>query len=158
MTSTQCSLDLGVKVEYKKFWFTVPGTIVGKGRPRFTTQGKFVRAYTPKKTRDYEQKIAMCYRKTTNYQSDKALRVKIFAYREVPKSTTKKLRGWLLDKTFLCTVKPDIDNIIKVVLDALNNVAYYDDIQVCELVIIREFAENECLKICLEEIGERRPK
>ena len=50
------------------------------------------------------------------------------------------------------------DNIIKVVLDALNNVAYYDDIQVCELVIIREFAENECLKICLEEIGERRPK
>ena len=50
------------------------------------------------------------------------------------------------------------DNIIKVVLDAVNNVAYYDDIQVCELVIIREFAENECLKICLEEVGERRPK
>ena len=154
MTSTQCSLDLGVKAEYKKFWFTVPGAIVGKGRPRFTTQGKFVRAYTPKKTRDYEEKIAMHYRKTTTYKSDKALRVKIFAYREIPKSTTKKLRGWLLDKTFLCTV----DNIIKVVLDALNNVAYYDDIQVCELVIIREFAENECLKICLEEIGERRPK
>ena len=100
----------------------------------------------------------MCYRKTTSYQSDKALRVKIFAYREIPKSTTKKLRAWLLDKTFLCTVKPDIDNIIKVVLDALNDVAYYDDIQVCELVIIREFAENECLKICLEEIGERKPK
>ena len=144
MISTQCLLDLGIKNDYKKFWFTVPGAIVGKGRPRFTTQGKFVRANTPKKT--------------TSYQSDKALRVKIFAYREIPKSTTKKLRGWLLDKTFLCTVKPDIDNIIKVVLDALNNVAYYDDIQVCELVIIREFAENECLKICLEEIGEKRPK
>ena len=168
MTSTQCLLDLGIKNEYKKIWFTVPGKIVGKGRPRFTTFKVFdkvknkyvtrVKVYTPQTTVDYEQKIAMCYRKTTSYQSDKALRVKIFAYREIPKSTTKKLRGWLLDKTFLCTVKPDIDNIIKVVLDALNNVAYCDDIQVCELVIIREFAENECLKICLEEIGEKRPK
>ena len=31
MTSTQCLLDLGIKNNYKKFWFTVPGTIVGKG-------------------------------------------------------------------------------------------------------------------------------
>ncbi|PST41667.1 RusA family crossover junction endodeoxyribonuclease [Faecalibacillus faecis] len=157
MNSTQCELNLGIQADYKKFWFTVPGAIVGKGRPRFTTQGRFVRAYTPKKTRDYEQKIAMYYRKTTSYKSNKALRVKIFAYREVPKSTTKKLKNCLLDKTFFCTVKPDIDNIIKVVLDALNDVAYYDDIQVCQLVIMREYAENECLKVCIEEIGERKP-
>lgn len=157
MNSTQCELNLGMQADYKKFWFTVPGAIVGKGRPRFTTQGRFVRAYTPKKTRDYEQKIATYYRKATSYKSNKALRVKIFAYREVPKSTTKKLKNWLLDKTFLCTVKPDIDNIIKVVLDALNDVAYFDDIQVCQLVIMREYAENECLKVCIEEIGERKP-
>ena len=35
------------------FWFQ--GEPVGKGRPRFTRQG---RAYTPKKTRDYELKLA----------------------------------------------------------------------------------------------------
>ena len=28
-------------------------------------------------------------------------------------------------------------------MDALNDVAYYDDIQVCQLVIMREYAENE---------------
>ena len=33
----------------------------------------------------------------------------------------------------------------------------YDDIQVCQLVIMREYAENECLKVCIEEIGERKP-
>lgn len=158
MNSTQCSLNFGIKVDYKKIWFTVPGKIVGKGRPRFTTQGRFVRAYTPKPTVDYENKIASCYHLKTSYKSDKALRVKIFAYREIPKSTTKKLKNWLLEKVFLCTVKPDIDNIIKVVLDALNDVAYYDDIQVCQLVIMREYAENECLKVCIEEIGERKPK
>ena len=95
MTLTQCSLDVGIQDDYKKFWFTVPGKIVGKGRPRFTTFKVFdkvknkyvtrVKVYTPQTTVDYEQKIAMCYRKTTSYQSDKALRVKIFAYREIPK-------------------------------------------------------------------------
>ncbi len=167
MNLTQCELNLGIQANYKKFWFTVPGAIVGKGRPRFTTFKVFdkvknkyvtrVKVYTPQNTVDYEQKIAMYYRKTTSYKSNKALRVKIFAYREVPKSTTKKLKNCLLDKTFFCTVKPDIDNIIKVVLDALNDVAYYDDIQVCQLVIMREYAENECLKVCIEEIGERKP-
>lgn len=157
MTSIQCSLNV-LKNNYKKIWFTVPGKIVGKGRPRFTVKGGFAKVYTPKKTKDFEDKIALCYRKNSNHKSDKALRLKIFAYREIPKSTTKKLKQWLLEKVFLCTVKPDIDNIIKVVLDALNNVAYNDDIQVCQLVIMREYAENECLKICVEEIGECKPK
>lgn len=157
MTSTQCSLNV-LKNNYKKIWFTVPGKIVGKGRPRFTVKGGFAKVYTPKKTKDFEDKIALCYRKNSNHKSDKALRLKIFAYREIPKSTTKKLKQWLLEKVFLCTVKPDIDNIIKVVLDALNNVAYNDDIQVCQLVIMREYAENECLKVCVEEIGECKPK
>lgn len=157
MTSTQCSLNI-LKNNYKKIWFTVPGKIVGKGRPRFTFKGGFAKVYTPKKTKDFEDKIALCYRKNSNHKSDKALRLKIFAYREIPKSTTKKLKQWLLEKVFLCTVKPDIDNIIKVVLDALNNVAYNDDIQVCQLVIMREYAKNECLKVCVEEIGECKPK
>ena len=168
MNSTQCSLDVGIQDDYKKTWFAVPGKIVGKGRPRFRTFTFFnkikrksetrVQVYTPQNTVDYENKIASCYRQKTSYKSDKALRVKIFAYREIPKSTTKKLKNWLLEKVYLCTVKPDIDNIIKVVLDALNDVAYYDDIQVCQLVIMREYAENESLKICVEEIGERKPK
>ena len=34
--------------------FTVPGQPVAKGRPKFTMQGGFARAYTPKKTADYE--------------------------------------------------------------------------------------------------------
>lgn len=157
MTSTQCSLNV-LKNDYKKIWFSVPGKIVGKGRPRFTIKGGFAKVYTPKKTKDYEDKIALNYRKVSNYKSNKALRLKIFAYRKIPKSTTKKLKQWLLEKVFLCTVKPDIDNIIKVVLDALNNVAYNDDIQVCQLVIMREYTENECLKICVEEIGECKPK
>lgn len=50
--------------------------------------------------------------------------------------------------------KPDIDNVTKIVLDALNKVAYEDDTQVNELHIMRHFDEQERLIICLSENGE----
>lgn len=146
-------------IQWHKVRFEVVGTIVGKGRPRFTTKSGFSRVYTPKKTKDYEELIQQCFYRTGAKKSEKALRIKIYAYKGIPKSTTKKLFKALLDKTYLCTVKPDIDNISKVVLDALNHVAYEDDTQVCELAIIKRFTDQEeKLSIIIEEIGECRPK
>ena len=52
MTSTQCSLNV-LSDDLKKLRFVVPGEAVGKGRPKFTMQGGFAKAYTPKKTSDY---------------------------------------------------------------------------------------------------------
>ena len=48
MTSTQCSLDV-LSDDLKKLRFVVPGEAVGKGRPKFTMQSGFAKAYTPKK-------------------------------------------------------------------------------------------------------------
>ena len=44
-----------------KVKFTVLGTPVGKGRPRFSRQGQFVRTYTPDKTVNYETLVRMEY-------------------------------------------------------------------------------------------------
>lgn len=38
------------------------------------------------------------------------------------------------------TVKPDTDNISKIILDALNGLAYYDDNQVTDLTIYKQYA------------------
>ena len=38
------------------------------------------------------------------------------------------------------TVKPDADNISKIILDALNGLAYYDDNQVTDLTIYKLYA------------------
>ena len=38
--------------------FTVDGVPVGKGRPKFARRGNFVTAYTPTKTKTYEQQVA----------------------------------------------------------------------------------------------------
>ena len=38
--------------------FSVEGVPVGKGRPKFARRGNFVQAYTPTKTKTYEQQVA----------------------------------------------------------------------------------------------------
>lgn len=143
MTSTQC--------QFKKMYFEVEGEVIGKGRPRFTRQG---RTYTPKKTLDYEKTIKLAYTSKYSYLSKKSLRIKICAYLEVAGSHSKVKKTKMIMNLLQCTKKPDVDNIVKVVLDALNKTAYQDDTQVVELVAIKRWSNTSKLKIVIEEIGE----
>ena len=70
------------------------------------------------------------------------------------KSDTKKNRIIKLLNKLWPNKKPDVDNVIKVVLDALNKIAYADDTQVNEVHVLRHFDEQERLVICLSENGE----
>lgn len=145
MISTQCQCNL------QTMRFEVFGEVIGKGRPRFTKQG---RTYTPKKTLDYERAIKRAYLNKYTYLSKKSLRIKICAYLEVAKSHSKVKKQKMLANKLQCTKKPDADNIVKVVLDALNKVAYQDDTQVVELVAIKRWSNESRLKVIIEEIGE----
>ena len=49
------------------------------------------------------------------------------------------------------TKKPDIDNIIKIVLDAMNKFAFKDDTQVTKLEIEKKYAENPKIYLRIEE-------
>lgn len=58
----------------------------------------------------------------------------------------------MLNGELMPAKKPDIDNIAKAVLDALNSVAYRDDIQIVELQIRKQYSEKPRLEICMEEL------
>ncbi len=122
--------------------FQVPGKPFGKQRPRVNTRTH--RAYTPKQTMDYEKRIANAYRRTTKYKApkDTPVQMTIYAYHQVPKSAPKKRVGAMLDDRILPTVKPDIDNIAKVVIDGLNKVAYEDDNQIVDLRVVKRYAKS----------------
>ena len=47
--------------------------------------------------------------------------------------------------------KPDADNIAKIICDALNNVAYHDDTQVIELIVVKKYAREPKVKVALAE-------
>lgn len=137
--------------------FEVLGVPVGKGRPRFSTQGGFVRAITPEKTVNYETLVRLSYQQQIGafmFDKDIPLRAIIRAFFPIPKSTSKKKREQMRDLRILHTKRPDVDNVIKAVLDALNGVAYYDDSQVAEVVISKAYAEQPKVMIELYEVGD----
>lgn len=108
------------------YHLTVPtDRIRGKQRPRMSKGGH---VYTPKATRDEERKIADAWRKRhgeTLFEG--ALSVSVTFHASAPKSWPRRLLGssW--------TQKPDVDNAVKAVLDALNGVAWSDDAQIIRL-------------------------
>ena len=110
--------------------FEVPGEPRGKGRPRFTRDGH---PYTDSETRAYEKKIVAYYRQKLGgfrWPDAEFISVSVVAYYEIPKSATKAVAAAMREGKSLPSKKPDIDNVLKIVLDALNGVAYKDDSKV----------------------------
>lgn len=130
--------------------FNIPGTPQGKARARTTKFG----SYTPYKTVLYENYIKLCYQQVSNHISDKPLEVYISAYYEPTKSTSKKDRQKMLEGLIKPTKKPDIDNIAKVILDALNGVAYKDDTQVILLQVEKYYCDHSGVTVNIAEVGD----
>ena len=141
--------------------FTVPGEPQSKARPRFYHNGKFVQTYTPEKTVNYENlvKLAWMQRAEEPFSEairklDGAIRAEIVAFFPIPKSASKKKHAQMADgKIRPITVKKDLDNVCKAVLDALNGIAYDDDRQVVEILAYKFYSENPKVNVTLSEIG-----
>lgn len=133
-----------------KIGFNVAGKVQAKQRPRFN--GKF--AYTPKETIAYENWVRTCF--LDKYRGmkplEKPLKVKIIAYYDIPKSTSKKRQQQMLNDEIFPTVKPDTDNIAKSILDSLNKIAYLDDKQVVKLEVEKYYSTNANVAVMIEEI------
>jgi Holliday junction resolvase RusA-like endonuclease len=97
---------------------TVPGDPIPKGRPRFTRSGH---AYTPARTRNAEKAIA------------------VLALQAMRKHGSKQpsCGPVALSISFYVRRDADIDNLVKLVSDALNRIAYNDDRQVMALQAAR---------------------
>ena len=121
-------------------------TPVAKARPRVTMVGGRARAYTPKKSADYELHIALGW--AHERQSD-AVRLDIVFGMPIPQSWSKKQQDAAASGLLLPSKKPDIDNLIKAVMDALNGVAYDDDNQVIELSAKKVYAPEPYVAIWL---------
>ena len=129
----------------------IEGKIVGKERPRVNLYNGKV--YTPNKTKYYENYIRECFciKYPRFEQIEGRVSIEIIAYRQIPKNTSKANTLNMLQDITSPTIKPDIDNIGKVVLDALNKFAFKDDNQVCKFSIQKKYALMEKLYIKVEE-------
>ena len=118
--------------------FFVHGRPRGKARPRFANG----HTYTPRATINYEREIATSYIAHGGGVHEGQCTVKITAYFSIPKSWPKYRKLEVISEAIMPQTKPDIDNIIKVVLDGLNGVAYYDDKQVVRVAAEKRYSRD----------------
>ena len=137
----------------KSIQFYIKGKPRGKERPRVVRLGNRITTYTPKNTVDYENEIRKSYRSSNGQvKLNNEVEADILAIFPIPKSLSKKKKEELLKGNTRYTKKPDCDNIGKVVLDALNKVAYDDDSQICKLSVEKFYGPEPMVKVKLKEL------
>lgn len=134
--------------------FTVMGEPKGKGRPRFCRNTGH--AITPKDTVNYETLVKMEYTQACGEQmfpDDAMLDMRIKAYYSIPKSASKKRHAAMLDGDIRPTKKPDMDNVIKIIADALNKIAYRDDTQIVDCQVRKFYSEKPRVEVMIQTIN-----
>jgi Holliday junction resolvase RusA-like endonuclease len=133
--------------------YTVYGEPVGKGRPRFAKRGAFVSTYTPQKTKTYEDEIRMMAKAAMGSSEplETPVTVAIYIRVGIPASYSKQKRKDALEGILKPTKKPDIDNIAKCFLDAMNDIVYFDDKQAVNLHVTKIYAETPAVEVMVKE-------
>lgn len=120
----------------------IPGEVRGKGRPRHE-RGSI---HTPEKTQKAEHDLGWMARTAMGARrpSAAAIALEIVVHRPYPKSWPEARKR----RTLYPTGKPDLDNIAKLVGDALNEIVWVDDSQIVELRIKRQYTPHAA-KTCI---------
>ncbi|MBQ8093384.1 MAG: RusA family crossover junction endodeoxyribonuclease [Clostridia bacterium] len=130
--------------------FSVPGEPRGKARPRVVNG----HAYTPSGTVSYEAGVVLAYRNRyadrIRWEKGVPLKMKITACYPRPGTPSRNVR--LRDKMQQPTRKPDADNIGKIVADALNGIAYYDDAQIVDLRVRKIYSDDPYVVVEIREM------
>ena len=137
----------------RKIEFFVPGTPIGKGRPRAARRGTGVVMFTPEKTAGYEALVAATASNAmlAHQLLDGPLEAVLEMRFPVPASWSKAKRARALAGAEWHTSKPDADNVAKAILDACNGVAFRDDAQVVMLIATKAFSEEPGVRVVIRE-------
>lgn len=136
--------------------FTIEGKPEPQGRPRAVRMGAGVRMYDPPKSKVFKQAVSMkgrAYMSRSHLEAyTGALSVELDFYFIPPKSYTKKRLKSIIDKEELYVKKPDLDNLAKGVLDALNGICFEDDAQIVEMTLRKHYSDIECTDLVINTI------
>jgi Holliday junction resolvase RusA-like endonuclease len=123
----------------KLFEYTIIGNPTPKGRPRFTKSGH---AYTPKKTRDAEAKIKFMLQIAASVHSKLPAKnfcnVFVSFYLHRPKRLQKKTSP---PEAIPHDKRPDLDNLVKLLIDASNGILFDDDAQIHQIIANKWYCE-----------------
>jgi len=116
----------------------INGEPVAKGRPRMTRRGF---AYTPAATRKYEAhgRLAAQLAMDGRPPIEAPVRVELLVELPIPASWSMRRRAGAVTGDIVPTSRPDVDNFLKAILDAINSIVVADDAQVVEVRATKKF-------------------
>lgn len=129
---------------------TIPGEPMGKQRPRWGKWG----TYTPMATVNYETYIKELFviEHPDFKPMEGPLKIQLIAWLAIPASASKKRKTQMKDNQILPTKRPDVDNITKIFLDALQGIAFKNDSQVIDVSASKYYSSQPRLEVIIEEI------
>ena len=132
--------------------FNVDCNPVGKQRPRFRRVGNFVRTYSPQATLDFEGLIRNAAERAMGGMQPLETPVALYCYvRLAPAQSYSKKRLRACLEGSERPKKPDLDNVVKAVQDALNGVIYKDDVQIVSLHATKKYDTVPGVEILVKE-------
>lgn len=129
---------------------TIPGEPCAKQRPRVCKWG----TYTPAKTVNYETLIKELFIVSKQDKLEGPLMMIVYAYFSIPKLDSKKIRQQKIALQVRPTKKPDADNLLKIVADALNGLAYNDDAQIVIAAVEKAYSEYPMVHVYVATLTE----
>ncbi|MFC7783327.1 RusA family crossover junction endodeoxyribonuclease [Rossellomorea sp. GCM10028870] len=133
--------------------FTVYGTPVAQGRPRFSSQGGYTRAYDPKKSKDFKKYVKLVAAENRPKKLlEGPLQLFIRVYKPTLKNFSQKKLAAAESGELRPLTKPDVDNYVKGIKDACNQILWKDDSQVVELLASKWYSEDPRIEIMVVPI------
>jgi len=132
----------------------VTGHPVAKGRGRAVNTPNGPRIYTPGKTAKWEQDARLVARQVMDGEDPIPGPVSVYVTATfVPANSWPKWkRAAALAGDIRHTQKPDVDNLAKAAMDAINGVVFVDDQQVFRVVIEKHYGTVPAVSIEVEQV------
>lgn len=135
----------------QSYFFTIPGEPVAMARHRTTRSGH---TYTPKKTADAKCNIA--YAVSQQYKGlplDSPLRLTAIFYFTPPQNLIKKYPAELKAEAIPVIKRPDADNLVKLICDALNGILWTDDKLIVDVRAIKRYSQQPRVSFTVEVLA-----
>lgn len=138
----------------------IQGEPVAQGRPR---AGKINRGrlhgqtvlYDPEKSKDYKHYLKFAAsQQAPEKPLEGPLQLVVHIYRSIPKSFSKKKKAEAEAGELRPTTKPDADNYLKGISDALNKIIWQDDSQIVSATVEKWYSQQPRIEVIVQTIGE----
>lgn len=140
------------RCDTKTLKYRIFGEAVPLGRVRAANIGGHIRTYTPAKSAEekaavraiaQQAMVEQCWKMPSE---DMPIKVELTIKCKCPLAKAKWLHTAAAKGIVVPLTKPDIDNVAKLYLDAMNEVVFPDDKQVYQIVISKQYLSEQDLE------------